>query len=506
MRTPVQLGWIQDAINYVFDKLLNPIFSWASELLSGAFNWLFNSVLGSLLEKFIETVVGIVSKLLMIILGKFFYRIEVALLKIVDMMQSIFNIFAGTQSVTDKVSGRTGSLLYIIARKDFVLTTMMLVMAVSVVLCISFSIVATIKSMGDMGGPGSRPVGQVLRKTAQAMLRMIIAPALGLFLILLGDAVMSSMTRAMTMDDNVTIARSIFVISTLDAVDDILGAMDKDGNMVKDSSLLAYNYSTRPEYLAKHPGAGADYGLMDKFRQPFYTGAKDYSRSEQVDPTFDYTRINYLLGIVAAILFIFILGTSLFVLVSRIFDVLVLLIIEPFFIATMPIDDGEHFQKWEDMFIAKLFSGYGMIVAMYLYLLISSLVFGGTFSFTPRDGLGDIMMDMLMKILLLIGGAATVMTAGPLVTSLLNSAAAGQESEAAAAGMAFTGKAMDLASKPARYLGGKGIDALTDAALDELFKKTDDDYVGDTTQAASQPGAQPDGSTGNKFNGTKKEK
>lgn len=500
MMTFVQLGWIQDAINYVFDKLLTPIFSWVSEFLSGAFDWLFNSVLGSLLQSFIKACVDIAAKLIMILLGRFFYRIEVYFLMLVDMMQSIFNVLAGTQAVTDKNTGITGSLLYVIARKEFVLTTMMLIMAVSVILCVSFSIVATIKSIGDMGGAGSRPVGQVLRKTAQAMLRMIIAPALGLFLILLGDAVMSSITKAMTIEDNVTIARSIFVISTLDAVDELLGAEDKDGNMVEDSSLLAYNYSTRPEYLADHPGAGADYGLTDKFREPFYTGKKDYSKLEYVDKTFDYTRINYLVGIAASILFVLILGTAMFVLVSRIFDVLVLLIIEPFFIATMPIDDGEHFQKWEDMFIAKLFSGYGMIITMYLYLLISSLVFGGTFSFTPREGMGDIMMDMLMKIILLVGGAATVMTAGPLVTSLLNSAAAGQEAEASAAGMAFTSTAMELASRPARYLGGKAIDAATDAVLDKIF----DGFTEKSYDNSSQP--QPNNNTGNKFNGTKKDK
>ncbi len=500
MMTFVQLGWIQDAINYVFDKLLNPIFSWISEFLSGAFEWLFNSPLGAILEAFAEVVVEIAAKLIMIALGRLFYRIEVCFLNIVDMLQCIFNIFSGTQAITDKNTGTTGSLLYVIARKDFVLTTMMLVMAVSVVLCVSFSIVATIKSIGDMGGQGSRSVGQVLRKTAQAMLRMIIAPALGLFLILLGDAVMTSISRAMTMDDNVTIARSIFTISTLDAVDEILGAVDKDGNKVKDDILLAYNYSTRPDYLAKHPGAASDYGLTDRFREPFYTGKKDYSKAADVDPTFDYTRINYLVGIGACLLFIFILGTAMFVLVSRIFDVLVLLIIEPFFIATMPIDDGEHFQKWEDMFIAKLFSGYGMVVAMYLYLLISSLVFGGTFSFTPRDGMGDVMMDMLMKIILLVGGAATVMTAGPLVTSILNSAAAGQESEASAAGSAFTRTMMDIASKPLRYAGGKAVDAATDYVLDKMMSKSD------TDSEMAQNFVKNSNSSGNKFNGTKKDK
>ena len=54
MTTPVQLGWIQDAINYVFDKVLNPIFSWITTLLSDGLKWLFDNVLGPLLQKAFE--------------------------------------------------------------------------------------------------------------------------------------------------------------------------------------------------------------------------------------------------------------------------------------------------------------------------------------------------------------------------------------------------------------------------------------------------------------------
>ncbi|MCR4902419.1 MAG: hypothetical protein K6A23_06145 [Butyrivibrio sp.] len=489
MRTSVQLGWISDAINYIFDKLLNPMFSFFSDLISDGLTWLFNGPVGSVLMKFVEVCVKLASGMIMLILSRLFYRIEVALLALVDMMQNIFNVLAGTTKVTDNATGQTGSLLSVIATKPFVVNTMFLVIAVSFILCFVFAVIATIKSIGDMGGPRSQSVGHVLRQTAKALFRMILAPTMGIFLIVLGDAVMSSMTAAMTQDNNVTIARSIFVITTLDALDDTLGAVDKDGNMVKDSSLLGYNYSTRPEYLASHPGSCSDYGLMDKFRQPFYNGTKDYTRAAEVEPTFSLLHIDYTVGILCALLFIFLLGSALFVLVSRIFDVIVLLLIEPFFIASMPLDDGEHFKKWEDMFIAKLFSGYGMIVAMYLYLLVTSLVFGGKFSFTPRDGLGDIMMDMLMRIILLVGGATTVMSAGPLITSILNSVAAGEEARSMGAGTAFTGTLMSTAFKPVTY----GVDKLSSKAAEKIFAD-----MSDTSKQSR--------SDDNKFTGQKSEK
>ena len=491
MNTPVQLGWIQSAINYVFDKCLNPFFSWATELLSDAFSWIFNNILGPLLESAFSLIMQTVGKLLMRLIGRILYNIESGFLQILDMFQTIFDTLAGVRHVYDTETHVSGSLLSVIMRTPFVTRSILVVISISIVLCFLFAIVATIKSIGDMGGPQSRPVGQVLRRLAQAMLRMLTAPVMGLFLVVLGDALLLSITRAMTMDENVTIAQSLFVISTLDAVDDEYGAVDKYGKEHEggqrlelsfsneyvsastqigdwDNPILAYNYSTRPTYLARHPGEGEDYGLRDLFREPFYTGVKDYTSSRDVDATFNVGRIDYLIGIGGSILFIFILGTAMFTFVSRLFDVLVLLIIEPFFIAPMPLDDGEHFQKWEEMFIGKLFSGYGMVVAMYVYLLVCSMVFDGKLAFTAREGMGDIMMDMLMRMLILIGGAATVMTAGPLVTSILSSVAGEQEAASNAAGMAFTGAVMDVASKPARALMGYGIDKGVEAIKDKV--------------------------------------
>jgi len=476
MNTPVQLGWLSTAINYVFDRILNPFFGLLNDVISEVFSWIFNTALGPVLQAVSMSIVGLVAKLLWIIISRILFRIECCLLSIVDMMQNIFNVLAGIAKVTDKDTGATGSILTIIARKPFVVNTLLIIIAIAFILCFVFAILATIKSISDMGGPKSQSVGHVLRQTANALLRMIFAPALGIFLILLGDAVMVSISNAMTLDNNVTIARSLFVISTLDAVDETNGAVDISGKKITDDSVLAYNYSTRPKYLASHPGAGKDYGLTDKFRLPFYNGSKDYTKATYVDETFDMTKMDFLVGIGGAILFVFILGTTLFVLVSRIFDVLVLLLVEPFFIASMPIDDGEHFKKWEDMFIAKLFSGYGMVVAMYLYLLVTSLVFGGTFSFTPRNDAGDIMMDMLTRIVLLVGGAASVMTAGPLVTSILNSAAAGEEARASAAGTMFTGTTMGYAFNAVTSGAGLLNDKVTNSINNWVEKKEEDEH------------------------------
>ena len=195
----VQLGWIQSAINYLFDKLLNPFISFVTTLLSDGFKWLFNEALGPLLQKVFEYVIKNIMRIVMRILGRLFYRIEVLFLQIVDVMQDIFNVLAGTKPVTDTATGTTGSLLTFIKRSGYVTKTLLIVIAIYIVLCFAFAIVGVVKSIGDMEGPDSKPVGQVLRKLAMALLRMVTAPIMGMFLIMLGEALLLGMTNAMTM-------------------------------------------------------------------------------------------------------------------------------------------------------------------------------------------------------------------------------------------------------------------------------------------------------------------
>lgn len=440
--TYVQLGWIQDAIDYIFDKILSPIFNWLSGLLSDVFSFIFDTVLGGVLKTVIQKIVEIAAKLIWSIIARFFFMIERYLLIIVDMLEDCFKVLAGVKDVST-TDGRTGSLLSILAGTGFVTTTILIVVAVSVVLCFFFSILATIKSISDMGGQESKPVGHVIRMTAQALFRMILIPIMGLFLIVLGDKIMVSITTAMTLSENSSIARTIFVMSTLDAVNEDDGAKDMKGNLVKSKSeIRKYNSSTRYAAVSGSKDA-ADYGLTDKFRKPFYEGTKSYRNWTDVGDTFALTRIDYFIGIGCAFFFIMILGTIMFVLVSRIFDVIVLLIIEPLFVCQMPLDDGEAYKKWSDLFLGKLFSGYGMVVAMYLYLLVAAQVFNGEIAFFPPGT--DTVSDYLMKMLLLIGGGFAVMQAGPLVTSILSVMASMNESATMAAGSAFTGQIRGLA-------------------------------------------------------------
>ena len=131
---------------------------------------------------------------------------------------------------------------------------------------------------------------------------------------------------------------------------------------------------------------------------------------------------------------IFILfGAALFA-VRRLLEVLLLYIAAPFFVATIPLDEGKRFEAWRDMFVAKLVSCYGLILMMMMYLAVAPAMVGGALRLAENG-----LIDSLMKTLLLLGGAFALKNGHSTALAVLNPTAAGHASSSvlSGVGMAF---------------------------------------------------------------------
>ncbi|MCR5675647.1 MAG: hypothetical protein K6G16_08065 [Lachnospiraceae bacterium] len=426
----VQLGWLSDALNWVFKKILNPVFDWLSGLLSTAFSWIFNEVLQPVLNFVFETFLAEV-------LHSFLYSICAVLLgifylflKIVDAIVKLFQIFAGispvtmTMMVNNVKTETTGSILVVLFKTPFVRKSIFTMMAIGFALCFLFALIAVIRSIFDFDGREGHPVSRVIRMTAHAMLRLIFGPIFGLFMLVLSTAILTSLNNAFAEDGGeFSIARTIFVITTFDAVE------------VKKNS-------TNPEHAGFPPkdyntSTGSKASFTDHYRGQFYAKGDEKNGDlmydfPSVDKTFDIVKINYLQGYLLCLAFIVLLISSLLIFLCRIFDVLLLLIMEPLFVAPMPFDEGEHYEKWQELFIGKLFSGYGMVVAMNLYLIVAGSLFGGKISLVDPSGPFAALEDGLIKLIFMLGGAFAVLNLGPLVTSILSQTAANAEMQQSA--------------------------------------------------------------------------
>ncbi|MBO6132944.1 MAG: hypothetical protein J6P05_01230 [Lachnospiraceae bacterium] len=439
----VQLGLFQSVLDWVFEHILNPIWNWLSDLLSGGFK-----VLGDALKGVFQLIFDTVLKSIIESILEWFYMqiylLEAAILLILDCIEDSFNVVCG---LTPIYIGKTRmTLLDAVYYQPTVRKMVGAMIVIGLVLCFFCAILATIRSTLELGGRENKPVTHVLRMAGRSMLVFITIPLVSMIMLAMSGAILNSIDLAMNQGkEKTSIARIIFCISTLDALD--------AGKLGGDAA----------KYNSSNSAVANDMGISDKYRKEFYIVNKDdlvpaFANLVRVKSKFLFRKMDFVVGILGAVYFTIIMCMVLFVFIGRIFDVIVLLIVEPLFVAPMPLDDGEHFQKWFALFIGKLFAGFGTIVAMRVYLSVVEMIFTHQISFTDRSGTGARIQDYLISLIFCAGGAYAVQHIGPVITGILSETAAKSEQDMGAVGASAGSFITNLEGQAMAYAGGKMMD------------------------------------------------
>ena len=157
----------------------------------------------------------------------------------------------------------------------------------------------------------------------------------------------------------------------------------------------------------------------DAIRKGYISGEKDYNNLTQVRKDFDIWEMDYLVGYVSCIVFIIIMAICIFTFIVRMFNLLLLYLTAPLFASSMPLDDGSKWQSWTQAFIIQLFSGFGMVIAMRLYLIIIPLAISSDLVFFAGDGVGNAVLNHMAQLLMVLGGAWAVLQSGSVITGIL---------------------------------------------------------------------------------------
>ena len=169
----------------------------------------------------------------------------------------------------------------------------------------------------------------------------------------------------------------------------------------------------------------AEPSFTDSVRNKYYTGRVSYTDMKQVKKDFDPAKFQIAICAVCTLLMIVILICGIFLFIQRIFDVLLLYIVSPLFVSTMPFDDGASFGKWRDMFVAKLLSGFGVIFTMKLYLMLVPTVAGSRLlMFDDKTLEGYAFINAMLKLFVVIGGAWAAFKSQHLILTILHPEAA----------------------------------------------------------------------------------
>ncbi len=174
-----------------------------------------------------------------------------------------------------------------------------------------------------------------------------------------------------------------------------------------DPSKYVYNKSG---YMAGYAVFIAD--TMDETFEVF-----DKTNTGLVYYYYDLLSYNWLIGFLASFTIIMLLLNLMIGVIQRIFDLTILFIVSPAFIATMPIDNGSRYGKWRDEFVKRVLGCYGPIIGINLAFTILTLV-QRIYIFGPSEPMSGL-FNSLMQCVFVIVAILCVKDFGKLLNGLI---------------------------------------------------------------------------------------
>lgn len=181
---------------------------------------------------------------------------------------------------------------------------------------------------------------------------------------------------------------------------------------------------------ASTPGAflfsafATDGGMPAESVELFRTGELLYTDTDIVAAHMgDLSNFPFFFSWLAGGVVLFCVGSSMLIFVDRVISIVILYIVSPISISTSVLDDGARFKLWRDQFLSKFIMGYGMILAINIYALVCGLVMKPGFAFFADSPF----LDLIMKLLVIGGGALTMQKSMALIGNLVSSGAGSNE-------------------------------------------------------------------------------
>ena len=170
-----------------------------------------------------------------------------------------------------------------------------------------------------------------------------------------------------------------------------------------------------------------DGGMKAEFVELFKTGELDYTRASVVSAYMNLSDFPFVFSFIAGAVVLFGVGSAMLIFVDRVLSIVILYISAPVSISTSVLDDGARFKLWRDQFLSKFIMGYGMILAINIYALVCGLVMDPEFAFFAGENVGMKFLDLIMKLLIVAGGALTMQKSMALIGNLVASGAGSNE-------------------------------------------------------------------------------
>ena len=215
----------------------------------------------------------------------------------------------------------------------------------------------------------------------------------------------------------------------------------------------------------------ADGGMAAQYVELFKIGEGqwDYTNTSLVSTYMPLSDFPFIFSWLAGGVVLFGVGSAMLIFVDRVISLVILYIAAPISISTSLLDDGARFKLWRDQFLSKFIMGYGMILSINIYALVCGIVMQPGFVFFEGEDIRNVFLNMVMKLLIVGGGALTMQKSMALVGNLVSQGAGSNELRDSMSAGALAKMAGGAAFKAAKMAGG-----LAGGALKAPFKPLGD--------------------------------
>ena len=349
------------------------------------------------------------------IIGTIIYPLFGVIYSVIDLVERIFQAFAGTETVYvsgDQVtSGNSGAdadtgIVYYLLRSDLVRNMFLAMLYLAIILLVVFTIMAVLKNMYQ---PQPKKWQDIIASAIKGLGLFIIVPACSLLAVWVGnillvaiDGATSGSSSSATMSGRLFIAASYtsnYIRSDAEGIDqqkynEVAALCARCGIEIRAFQPTDGGLDTDYEYYAS---------LVDDC---FASEAMSAARCNWGDVNTHYAiiHINFLTLAAGGIFMLFVLGSISFGMVKRLFMLVILFIISPVVCSMYPIDEGNAYKSWFGEFKKNLLSAYGAVAGMNLFLTIMPIV--DQIQLGASGGNGD--WVGLLQLILVIAGLFVV--------------------------------------------------------------------------------------------------
>lgn len=307
---------------------------------------------------------------------EFLLSISITLFRLIDGLISCANKLCGIETVN--FNGKETDFLSYLLFSDEVGFAFRVAAVLATILLVIFTIFMIIRSIVKDKAEGTP--AQIAVKSFKTLLMFFLVPAVIIAFMAIGNVFVDALYRA---------------------------------TMQNASSPGAFLFSALAE----------DGGMPSEIAEQFRNNELDYRDIDVVSQKMEIDNFPFIFSWLAGGIVLFGIGSAMLIFVDRVISLVILYIVSPISISSSVLDDGARFKLWRDQFLSKFIMGYGMILAVNIYALVCGLVMDPKFTFFADSSF----LNLLMKLLIIGGGAFTMQKSMALIGNLVSQGAGSNE-------------------------------------------------------------------------------